>query len=333
MKLVTVYPSFSNKGGAEDMAISLSLGLSGKETPIVFTFDTTIFRDYASLGIDYKKFSLKNIHQYYKADYIFISHHRKSTTYLKLISNLFFRNKLKIIHIAHNTFNSLKLFTLFPNNNIAVSECVKTNMIDYFSIPSNRIKVIYNGLTDRFQSNNNYVSINEDTINILFLGRINPIKRQIEFAKYAKDKLNDNIRIYFGGVGEDYETLTKLIANDYHFEILGLINPYENLPKYDFVCLFSEKEGLPLSLIEGQMFGKPLITNDIPPCLEINKDGETGYVKHSWNDIIDCINSLPLRNSNEYRNLSSNARECFESKFKYEIMIEKYRKYINSIEW
>lgn len=333
MRLITVYTSFANKGGAEDVALSLALGLSGDEKPIVLHLGSFVFHNYASLGIDYKKFSLKNIQKYHKAGNIFISHHRKTTTYLRLISILLFRNKLRIIHIAHNTFTSLKYFTLFPSHNIAVSECVKKNMIEYFKVPSNRIEVVYNGLIDRLQSNNNYVSINEDTTNILFLGRIDPIKRQVEFAKYAKNKLNDNIRIYFAGIGEDFNALKVVIKNDPHFNILGLLNTYENLHKFDYVCLFSEKEGLPLSLIEGEMFGKPLITNDISPCLEINQNGKTGFVNHSWGEIIDCINSLPFRNSNEYRNLSSNARKYFEDKFKYEIMIEKYKNYINSIDW
>lgn len=333
MRLITVYTSFANKGGAEDVALTLALGLSGDEKPIALHLGSFVFHNYASLGIDYKKFSLKNIQKYHNAGDIFISHHRKTTTYLRLISILLFRNNLRIIHIAHNTFTSLKYFTLFPSHNIAVSECVKKNMIEYFKVPPNRIEVVYNGLIDRFHSNNNYVSINEGTINILFLGRIDPIKRQVEFAKYAKNKLNDNIRIYFAGIGDDYETLKKLIAKDYHFEILGLINPYENLPKFDYVCLFSEKEGLPLSLIEGEMFGKPLITNDIPPCLEINKDGETGFVNHSWSEIIECINSLPHRNKSEYKRLSSNARKSFDSNFNYNSMIEKYKDYINSIDW
>lgn len=333
MRLITVYTSFANKGGAEDVALSLALGLSGDEKPIALHFGSFVFHNYASLEIDYKKFNLKNIRKYHNAGDIFISHHRKTTTYLRLISILLFRNKLRIIHIAHNTFNSLKFFTIFPNNNIAVSECVKTNMIDYFNIPSEKISVIYNGLIDKYVKDCKIGLINISTINILFLGRIDPVKRQVEFVNNVKNKLNDNIRIYFAGIGEDYNALKDIINNDPHFNLLGLINTYENLPKFDYVCLFSEKEGLPLSLIEGEMFGKPLITNDIPPCLEINENGKTGYVKHSWNDIIDCINSLPFRNSNEYLNLSSNARDCFESKFKYEIMIENYKKYINSIEW
>lgn len=333
MNIVTVYPSFEKKGGAEDVAISLACELKYKYHPIALHLGDNIFGDYQSSGITFKKFCIHNIKQLHEENSVFLSHHRKTTTYLILMSKIFFKDRLRIIHVAHSTFTSLKRITLFPKHNIAVSNAVKQNMIDYFKLSENRINVIYNGIKDHFDPENQNACINSHSINILFLGRIDPIKQQVEFVRKTKGYLKDNIRIYFAGIGSDYENLKQAIANDSHYITMGLINPYQELPKYDYVCLFSQKEGLPLSLIEAQMFAKPLITNDILPCMEINKDGETGFICHSWTEVINRINFLPKNFEIEYKTLSANSRKSFESNFDFNIMIESYQNYINSIKW
>lgn len=333
MKVITVFPSFANKGGAEDMAISIAKGLSEDDTPVILHSDTTVGKVYENCGVVFEKLNLKNIRKYHRRGYVFLSHHRKSTTLLIMISRLLFFNKLRIIHIAHNTFSSLRRLTFFPKYNVAVSETVKENMISYFGLKDKNIKVIYNGIPDCYNSEHRDICDNEDTINILFLGRIDPVKRQVDFVNATKGHLNDNIRVYFGGKGVDSDKLKTAIGEDFHYKMLGLINPYVELYKYDYVCLFSEKEGLPLSLIEGAMFHKPLITNDIPPCLEININGYSGFVAHSWEETIKSLNNLSLRASSEYNTLSNNSREIFDRLFNYDIMIKNYSKYISSITW
>lgn len=332
MKVVSVFPSFANKGGAEDIAISLGMNLNN-EIPVMMHLDSMVFKGYESLKASYEKFNLRNIRKYHKEGYVFLSHHRKTTTYLLLLSKLIFGGKLRIVHVAHNTFSSLKRLSLFPKNNIAVSNTVKENMNQYFGIPNQNIQVIYNGLKDYYNPSSKPDRINKDTINVLFLGRVDPIKQQVEFVKQSKGKLKDNVRIYFGGVGSDFENLKQEIGDDPHYVTLGLINPYYDLPKFDYVCLFSIKEGLPLSLIEGEMFGKPLITNDIPQSLEVNLNNHTGFVNNSWETIINCLNSLPHPKDERYKTLSANARANYVSKFDFDKMIDNYKSYMESIIW
>lgn len=331
MKIISVYPYFFNKGGAQDMAISIAKGIVTSEKPIILLLDKKINESYLNSGIEFKKLNLKIIKEYHKNGYAFLSHHRKTTTFLQIISKLFFLNRLNVVHVAHNTFTSLKYFTLFPKNNIAVSNTVKDNMKQYFGLKDQNIEVIYNGIVDKYQSGAYIPKKSKNTIDILFLGRINPVKRQVDFVKATKGNLADNIKIYFAGLGVDYDLLGKTIGNDCHYEMLGLVDPYTELYKYDYVCLYSEKEGLPLSLIEAQMFYKPLLTNDIPQCLEINSNNFCGFVDHSWTEIIERINSLPFPDSDQYKTLSKNSRLIYEDKFKYESMIKKYSEFFSRI--
>lgn len=328
-KVVTLFPSFAHKGGAEDMAISIAKGLSApNEQPVVLSQDPIVGEIYKESGCNFEKFNIANIKKYHKEGAVFLSHHRKLTTYLLLISRLLFFNKLRVLHVAHNTFSNLKYTTLYPSQNIAVSQSVKDNMVSYFGVPENRIKVIYNGLEDQMTPDKAFQRINNDSVNVLFLGRIDPVKRQVEFVNQTKGKLSPNIKIYFGGEGKDFEQLKATIGDNHQYIPLGLIDVYKELGKFDYVCLFSEKEGLPLSLIQGCMFGKPLITNDIPQSLEVNEDKVTGWVGHSWEEITKLLNNLPAPDSEEYRHYSANARRVFETKFSYDIMVGEYEKII-----
>ena len=100
--------------------------------------------------------------------------------------------------------------------------------------------------------------------------------------------------------------------------------------RYEF-CLFSKNEGLGMSLIEGCMFYKPLITNNIKAVLEVNKPGFNGFVAHNFNELSDVLNNLPDRDSDEYKKLAGNARKIYEKYFTSDIMLKKYRAIIKNL--
>lgn len=327
---VTIYPRFVSKGGAQDMAISIAQGLEKKIKPIILYDNPNICKEYREAEVEFVRFSIRSITKYHKDGCIFLSHHRKMTTYLRLLSLCLFRNNLKIVHVAHNTFSTLRNWTLFPKNIIAVSHTVKKNLIDYFRIPKERIKVIYNGMIDVY-SPNNKLDLNTEVIKIILLGRIDPVKRQLEFVKETIGKLDSRIKIYFGGIGEDYSKLKAITEKTNQYICLGLIDVKRELYKYDYVCLFSEKEGLPLSLIEGCMFAKPLLTNTIPSVLEVNRVNYNGIAESTWPKIINMLNSLVNIPISDYKVLCNNSRKLYEQEFNYDIMIDRYRNYLDTI--
>ena len=84
-------------------------------------------------------------------------------------------------------------------------------------------------------------------------------------------------------------------------------------------------EGLPLSLIEGLRFGKPLITNKLSAVLDVNKPGETGFAYDDFSSLIDGLNHLPHIDWAIYKQMASNARKRFEECFTEEKMINRYK--------
>lgn len=323
MKVITIYPYFWDRGGAPDLALSLAISLN-TEPAIVLTNSPSIHSYYLNLDVKFEKFTLKNVWKYYREDAIFISHHRKQTSILVLLNLLLFGNHLRLTHVAHNLFDNLKYFSYFPKNIVAVSNAVKQNLISYFGVKESRIHVIFNGMKDRFRGEE-ILPIHKDIIKVILPAALFPVKQQVELVKNTKGKISSHIEIFFAGKGPTEAILRKAIGSSKQYKILGFIDIYKELYKYDYVCLFSKKEGLPLSLIDGCMFMKPLITNNIPSVLDVNINGYNGYVLSSWDEVIQYFNSLPFPNTKEYKMLSLNSRQLYEERFTFNKMIHSYR--------
>ena len=165
-------------------------------------------------------------------------------------------------------------------------------------------------------------------VSILIIGRVCNVKQQVKLVRETKTKINDNVKFYFVGIGEDVDSLIKEIGDSNQYIYLGYAKASDIMNKYDYVCLFSKKEGLPLTLIEACMFGKPLITNDIPAALEINRSEYTGYVFQDFAELVQGCNKLPSKESDKYMFLSMNARKQYEENFTEDIMLSKYEDYI-----
>lgn len=326
MRVVSVYPNFANQGGAQDVALQLAEHLNKGVKPIVLveTPLSDIVPVYSSRA-EFLSFSWHNVRKLADGNTLFLSHHRKNTSLLLLFGGMMCK-KLPLIHVAHNTFTSLKWFSFFPEKIIAVSNAVKANLIEYFGVSENRVQVVFNGMKD--VRNDKVSELHPQEIHILLPGRICPVKQQVDTVKALRGKLAKHIHIFFAGEGEDVERLKAEIAGDNQFHYVGFLKMDEHLNEYDYVCLFSKNEGLPLSLIEGCMFGKPLITNEIKAVLDINKVGVTGFSYPDFETLKVGLNKLPLPNSEYYKRLSNQARKHYDTYFTEEEMIGRYKKII-----
>lgn len=331
IKIFSFYTSFKNFGGAEKVLLNLHKYLKNEGFQcFISSFDTyNEAKKYLNVpSSEYMPFidSLVKLDK----DSICISHHRKITSILKLVSYL---RKIELIHVAHNLFYTLKRFSLFPKNIIAVSEAVKKNHIEYFKIPEENIIVIYNGIKDALDANGSYYKIfDKNNVKIIYPARITPIKKQVEIIRTLKE-LPPNIKIYFAGRGEQENELLELARKFCSsYEYLGHIEDLPaKLPKYDFVMLFSEKEGLPVSLVEGIMFGKPCIARNVGGCSEVVIDNYNGFIVENFEDLQNVLKKISSLTEEEYIRLSKNARSLYLEKFTEEKMLEKYKNYILKI--
>lgn len=337
MKVIQVYDKLDRHGGAQSVIMTLDEFFLSKGTNIKLAgmnnYDDMFYKNTIPEE-RYISFKFTNIFKF--SNSIIISHSRKMTTML-IVANALFNLKCKIIHINHTIFQTKKFLTLYPKNIIAVSHAVKRNLIDYFGVKEDNINVIYNGLPKLVKEIEipNYTK--DEEIKILFIARIENVKQQIKIVDNLSSKLNKNIQIHFVGNGSEIDKLTQIIdrkGND-NFKYIGFSDDIPNLiSKYHYVMLFSQQEGLGLSLVEGCMVGRPLITkgNDgCQACAEVCLDNYNGFIVNTFDDLIVKLNELCSINKKDYEELCLNARKVYEEKFQLDVMLSKYFSYINKL--
>ena len=102
-------------------------------------------------------------------------------------------------------------------------------------------------------------SLNPESLNVLWMGRLTLVKRPdrvIELAKHFP-----GVNFIVAGDGELRAELEAMASSNVYF--LGVQSADEMFSLADIVLLTSDSEGMPLTLIEGQMAGVPAIATDV----------------------------------------------------------------------
>lgn len=337
MKVIQVYDKLDRHGGAQSVLITLDQHFLSKNIDIFLSglncYEDIFFKDTVAKN-RYITFKLSNIFSF--SNSIVISHSRKITTLL-IVANTFLRLNCKIIHVSHSIFLSKKKFTLYPKSIIAVSNSVKQNLVEYFGINETNITVIYNGIEDLINEIEIPTYRQNNEIKVLYVGRIENVKQQIKLVQKLSGSLNKNIKIHFAGDGSEVEELERLINKNGHenFKYIGF---QKNIPalatKYHYVMLFSQKEGLGLSLVEGCMAGRPLITkgiNGCEACAEVCFDEYNGFIVNSYEELTNCLNQLNQIKDGRYHQLCVNSRRVYKEKFQLNRMLSAYTSYIDDL--
>lgn len=167
---------------------------------------------------------------------------------------------------------------------IAISRKQKTDLTEKFKIaPENKVTVIPLGFDlNRFQTGNELkrksfrsdYQINEDEIAVGIIGRLAPVKNHRLFINTLSEirKTNKKVKVVIIGDGNLKSDLMHLAGEnglmvsgpDAGIIFTSWIKEIDKaLPGLDIVCLTSFSEGTPVSLIEAQAAGRPVISTDV----------------------------------------------------------------------
>ena len=92
------------------------------------------------------------------------------------------------------------------------------------------------------------------------------------------------------------------------------------------MMLFSEHEGLPITLIEAAMTGTPIVCNNVGGNPEVVTDRMSGFVleKNDWNGLAAVLNSFSSISKAEYQRMSEAARKQYLDRFTFEKFRSSY---------
>ena len=118
------------------------------------------------------------------------------------------------------------------------------------------------------------LGFSQDETLVLWLGRFTQVKRPDKVIEIAR--LLPKIRFVMAGGGELLDKVKASAPGNVSF--VGFQDKNEMWSIADIALSTSDSEGMPLSLIEAQMAGVPVVSTDVGSVSEIVEDGVTGYL-------------------------------------------------------
>jgi glycosyltransferase involved in cell wall biosynthesis len=153
---------------------------------------------------------------------------------------------------------------------------------------------------------------------VLSIARLSAQKKFDLFCEIAS--LLESQDVGFIWIGNQYQP-GNVPGNVY---CLGSIkNAYRYIPLVDLFILTSNYEGLPVSIIESLVFGKPVLASNVGGISEI-LDGTNGFALENDPALFVEKILLYLNDQERYRAACEAARETYEEKFTVDKMYQKY---------
>lgn len=358
MKIIEVIPHLKS-GGAEKFVVDLSASFAnkGQEVHIVTLFDPS--EDdllYSQISNKVKKKSLgkklgSNWKTFFKLLY-YIRTENPDTVHLHigaikygLISALLYRkcNYFATIHseakreagkgiekYIRKILFGLKLIT--PVTISDESERSFKNFYGYHAlmIPNGTAPNELGNLCElrkKFHSDVNYLFVHA--------GRIHPVKNQVMLVSAIEDIINMgyNIRLLLLGRNDNDEIMSFI--NTHLSDKIQYIGEIKNVRDYvaiaDAFCLTSHQEGLPITALEAFSVGTPVISTPVGGCINVVKEGYTGYLskevtKKAYINSLLHFMSLP---SNVRNQMKTNCLDEYNKKYSIETCAKRYLEVFN----
>ena len=255
-------------------------------------------------------------------------------------------------HVFHSYFGSLKT-NLYKNierrlakkstNIVAISELQKKELSEIHRIcPAEKIKVIplgfnlipfYSNTEEKRKKFRSKWNLKENEVAIGIIGRIVPIKDHEFFIRVIErisKKTLKKIRVFIVGDGEERVNIQALISKkklSYSsnstpalFQFTSWIKNVDEVNAgMDIICLTSKNEGTPVSLIEAQASGNPIVSTNVGGIENVISANETGYLSEIGdleqfsNNLLKLIENEDIRNDMSKKGKQRSSQYSFEN--------------------
>ncbi|MCS7073733.1 MAG: glycosyltransferase family 4 protein [Bacteroidia bacterium] len=265
-------------------------------------------------------------------------------------------------HVFHSYFSPLKTRIFLEIERwlakkstriIAISDIQKRELAEQFKVcPADKIEVIYNGfdlsrfLEDQPRKREQFRlrwNLQPDEIAIGIIGRIVPVKNHELFLQVMKniqqkttkkvkgiiigdgeDRVSienrcKELNLSYGTTGHDFLTFTSWIK-EIDVATAGL----------DIAVLTSWNEGTPVSMIEAQAAGCPVVTTNVGGVADVVIDNQTGFLVPS-NDVTAMTERLLtlIENDNLRQSMGQAGKQFVCERFTYQILCKN----MSSLYW
>lgn len=183
--------------------------------------------------------------------------------------------------------------------------------------------------------------IKEDEVAVAIIGRLAPVKDHAFFLRVVRELAGSTeakFRVFIVGDGAERSMIEKEAAaiNAQFPELITLTSWIKDIARFnagmDLICLTSKNEGTPVSLIEAQASGVPVVSTDVGGVRDVLLDGETGIVV-PVGDLNAYVNQLRILIDDEKKRriLSQNGWPFVRDRFHYERLVHDMENYYKEL--
>lgn len=256
---------------------------------------------------------------------------------------------MSTLHSAKNPYEgaNLKFFLRYKiedffhrhiaNRNIAVSKASLKSWIKYRNLPTKNTKVLYSGINELECRKNVSIDFNIKPKIFVTACRFTPEKGLTRLINYFNDlnRISNHWEFWIIGDGFLMKELTQLVKDMNLNNQIKFLGFQTNLCAYykdaDYYINSSFHEAFPVSILEAQSVGLPVIGSNVGGIPEIITSGYNGFLINfeKNNEVINILNQCINLDSNQYSVYSKNSLKNFTGRFS----IDNYTKnFIKEIE-
>lgn len=231
---------------------------------------------------------------------------------------------------------------------VAISPIQKKELVEQFKIaPDDKFKVIGLGFDlDRFMSSQqplresfrNFYQLKDDELAIGIIGRLVDVKNHPMFLNVLKQLMtttSKKIKAFIIGDGEKREELESICkaehlsfrsGNENADVLITFTSWIKNvewaLAGLDIIALTSNNEGTPVSLIEAQAAGKPIVSTETGGIADVVIPGQTALLSRPNDSTAFYKNLYALvEDDNLRKSLSLKGAEFVRDRFHYQRLV------------
>ena len=199
----------------------------------------------------------------------------------------------------------------------------------------------HDNLEEKRQITRGEYSLKEDEVAVCIIGRLAPIKNHtlfLESIEIVSKQTDKKIAVFIVGDGTERISIERKIENmqlgsNVRFVLTSWIKNIDCFNAgMDILCLTSDNEGTPVSLIEAQAANIPVISTDVGGVRDVVEDGVTGFIvpKNSKEKFSEKL-LLLINNEKKREKMSQNGWTFVKHKFHYTTLVENMESYYKKL--
>lgn len=196
-------------------------------------------------------------------------------------------------------------------------------------VPASKFTVVPNGIEP---GSGTACPAARDASRPLTLGHVGSMipQKGWQILAEAAERLNRDrvrVRVVLAGRGPDEAVAAEWARRHADWaEFRGFVpGPREHvMPALDVLCLMSQWEGLPMSIVEAMSIGLPVIATDVGGVAEAVADGLTGLIVERNADALERAVESLLADRSRLLAMQAAARAVFCERFTLERIVDRY---------